>query len=65
MPIVRVTMIEGYGDEVRQRLALRLTDTVRGTIAAPADGVTVAIEEVKPSNYMRGGERGSMTGPRW
>jgi 4-oxalocrotonate tautomerase family enzyme len=56
MPIVRVTMIEGYADEVRQRLALRLTDTVRGTIAAPAQGVTVAIEEVKPSNYMRGGK---------
>ncbi|WP_029057279.1 tautomerase family protein [Stappia stellulata] len=55
MPIVRVTMIEGYAEEVRQRLALRLTDAVRGTIAAPADGVTVAIEEVRPSNYMRGG----------
>jgi 4-oxalocrotonate tautomerase family enzyme len=55
MPIVRVTMIEGYADDVRQRLARRLSDAVRGTIAAPAEGVTVAIEEVKPSNYMRGG----------
>ncbi|SDU14247.1 tautomerase family protein [Stappia sp. ES.058] len=55
MPIVRVTMIEGYAEEVRQTLARRLSDAVRGTIAAPAEGVTVAIEEVKPENYMRGG----------
>jgi 4-oxalocrotonate tautomerase family enzyme len=54
MPVVRITLIEGYGDEVRASLARRLTDAVRATIAAPLEGVTVAIEEVKPANYMRG-----------
>jgi phenylpyruvate tautomerase PptA (4-oxalocrotonate tautomerase family) len=35
MPVVRITLIEGYGDEVRASLARRLTDAVRATIAAP------------------------------
>jgi phenylpyruvate tautomerase PptA (4-oxalocrotonate tautomerase family) len=54
MPVVRLTLIEGYDDETRTRLAQRLTDAVRSTIAAPLDGITVAIEEVKPTSYMRG-----------
>ncbi|BCH28463.1 hypothetical protein MesoLjLc_03930 [Mesorhizobium sp. L-8-10] len=54
MPVVRTTLIEGYDDETRSRLAARLTDAVRSTIAAPLEGVTVVIEEVKPSSYMRG-----------
>lgn len=54
MPVVRMTVIEGYDDATRQRLARRLTDAVRSTIAAPLDGITIAIEEVKPASYMRG-----------
>ncbi len=54
MPVIRVTLIEGYDDETRRTLATRLTDAVRATIAAPLDGITVAIEEVKPASYMRG-----------
>jgi len=55
MPVIRVTLIEGYPEETRQRLGHALTSAVRATIAAPLDGITVAIEELKPSNYMRGG----------
>ncbi|MEI2384817.1 nuclear transport factor 2 family protein [Breoghania sp. JC706] len=54
MPIIRMTLIEGYDDDTRRRLATRLTDAVRATIAAPLNGITVAIEEVKPASYMRG-----------
>lgn len=54
MPVVRTTLIEGYDDETRSRLAVRLTDAVRSTIAAPLEGITVVIEEVKPTSYMRG-----------
>jgi phenylpyruvate tautomerase PptA (4-oxalocrotonate tautomerase family) len=54
MPVVRLTLIEGYDDATRTRLAQRLTDAVRSTIAAPLDGITVAIEEVQPTSYMRG-----------
>ncbi len=55
MPVVRVTIMEGYDEETRQRLGRRLSRAVRATIAAPLDGIVVAIEEVKPVNYMRGG----------
>jgi len=54
MPVIRTTLIEGYDDATKKRLAERLTDTVRATIAAPLDGITVILEEVKPSSYMRG-----------
>ena len=54
MPVVRMTLIEGYDDATRQRLATRLTDAVRSTIAAPLDGITIALDEVKPASYMRG-----------
>lgn len=50
-----MTLIEGYDDATKRQLATRLTDVVRATIAAPLEGITVAIEEVKPSGYMRGG----------
>lgn len=54
MPVVRLTLIEGYDDETKRRIAARLTDAVRATIAAPLEGITVAIEEVTASGYMRG-----------
>jgi len=54
MPIIRTTLIEGYHDDTRQKLATRLTDAVRATIAAPLEAITVTIEEVKPTSYMRG-----------
>lgn len=54
MPVIKVTLIEGYDDATRIRIGERLTDAVRSVIAAPLDGVTVAIEEVAPASYMRG-----------
>lgn len=54
MPVIRVMMIKGYAEDVRRRLGQVLTDAVRRVIAAPADGIIVAIEEVEPSNYLRG-----------
>jgi len=56
MPVIKVTLIEGYDGETVQRLAARLTDAVRATIAAPPEGITVIAEEVKPTSYMRGGK---------
>lgn len=63
MPVVRVTLIEGYDDATRQRLATRLTDAVSATIAAPLEGITVAIEEVRPTSYLRGRVRRSPGAP--
>ncbi len=54
MPIIRMTLMQGYDDQTRIKLSRRLTDAVLATIAAPSDGVTVAIDEVQPTSYMRG-----------
>ena len=54
MPVIELTLIEGYNEPTRRRLGESLTDAVRGVIDAPLEGVTVAIHEVKAENYMRG-----------
>ena len=56
MPVIAVTLIEGYEAEVRQRLCTRLTDAAMATIHAPAEAVTVFVNEVAPAGYMRGRE---------
>lgn len=57
MPVVTVTLIEGYDAATRRRLAERLTDAVTATIAAPPEAVTVMIRELPAQNYMRGRTR--------
>ena len=54
MPLIECTLIKGYGSEVRQRLAERVTDAACSSIGAASDFVTVTIKEVEPDNYMRG-----------
>ncbi len=54
MPVVSITLMEGYSEETREKLGHALTDAVRGTIGAPLDGTTVQIYEVPAANYMRG-----------
>ncbi|HEX6979289.1 MAG TPA: nuclear transport factor 2 family protein [Alphaproteobacteria bacterium] len=63
MPVVSVTLLEGYDAETREALARRLTRAVRATMAAPLDGTTIIINEVAPSSYMRGGVSGRRPGP--
>jgi phenylpyruvate tautomerase PptA (4-oxalocrotonate tautomerase family) len=55
MPVVTVTLIEGYDAGVREALMRRLTQAVRATIAAPLEGTTIVVNEVAPASYMRGG----------
>ncbi len=54
MPVIQVTLIEGYDDATRQRLCTRLTDAAMATIQTPAEAVTVYINEVSAAGYMRG-----------
>lgn len=62
MPVVTVTLIEGYDEATRRRLSERLTDAVRATIDAPPEAVTVILNEVALGSYMRG-RRGRKPGP--
>lgn len=57
MPVVTITLMEGYDDAIKTRICERLSDAVSQTIAAPLDGITVVIHEVSPSGYMRGRQR--------
>lgn len=55
MPVINVTMLGGvYDEEVKKRIAEALTDAMRTVIAAPPEGVIVALNEVPAGNYMRG-----------
>ena len=57
MPIVTVTLIEGYDEATREDLAGRLSDAARAAIGAPLDGITVVLNEVPAANYLRGRRR--------
>lgn len=57
MPVVQVTLIEGYDDEARARLCAALADAVRLVLPAPPEAITVALHEVAPAAYSRGGPR--------
>lgn len=54
MPVVTLTLMQGYDSDTRQRLTAALSRGVRSVIAAPDDGTTVVIYETAPENYRRG-----------
>ena len=54
MPVITVTLIEGYSEATRRRLEERLTDAACVTIGAPFEGITIVVSEVPAANYMRG-----------
>lgn len=57
MPVVTVTLIEGYDEATRAGLSTGITRAVKAAIDAPLEGITVVINEVKAANYLRGGQR--------
>ncbi|MFN3401468.1 MAG: nuclear transport factor 2 family protein [Ferrovibrio sp.] len=63
MPVIRVTLIEGYDEAVRDRLIEGYSAVTRTVLEAIPDGITVAIEEVKQSNYRRGNQRKNPKAP--
>lgn len=63
MPYIQVTLIEGYSETARVRMSERMTRALRATIAAPLDGTIVAINELSPSSWMRGGKSFRSPGP--
>lgn len=55
MPVVQITLIDGYDAATKDRLHQALTAAVRSAIGAPLDGITVMIQETAAENYRRGG----------
>ena len=57
MPMINVTLMEGYAEPVRERMAHQMTCAVGAVLEAPAEAITVMIQEVAPANYSRGDQR--------
>ncbi len=55
MPVVQMTVIEGYDDATKARLLKGMTHVVLSVMAAKPDGVVTMLNEVKASAYARGG----------
>ncbi|KGA96098.1 4-oxalocrotonate tautomerase [Alkalihalobacillus alcalophilus ATCC 27647 = CGMCC 1.3604] len=59
MPIVTVQMLEGRTDEQKQELVEKVTAAVSESIGAPAERVSIVIEEMKKTNFAVAGKRAS------
>ena len=57
MPIVTVKMLEGRTDEQKRALCDKVTQAVTETTGAPAQSVTVIIEEMLKNHYAVAGKR--------
>lgn len=55
MPILIVKMIEGKSDEIKAQLVKVLTDGCVNVLGSNPGNVEVVIEEMKASNYSKGG----------
>ena len=54
MPIVEISVIEGYSDADKTRLCTALTQATRLVVPAAPDAVTVMLRELPAGHYMRG-----------
>lgn len=59
MPIVTVKMLEGRSDDQKKALVEKVTAAVTETTGAPAERVTVIIEEMKKNHFATAGVRAS------
>lgn len=59
MPIITVKMLEGRTDDQKRELVEKVTEAVTSTTQAPAERVSVVIEEMKPQNFGLAGVRPS------
>lgn len=57
MPIVTVKMIEGRTDEQKKALVEKVTAAIVETTNAPAEAVSIIIEEMSKNHYATGGVR--------
>ena len=59
MPIVTVKMLEGRTDEQKKALVEQVTAAVVETVNAPAEAVSIIIEEMAKNHYAKAGVRAS------
>lgn len=57
MPIVTIKMIEGRTDEQKRALVEEVTKAVTKTVDAPAENVSIIIEEMSKNHFAKAGVR--------
>lgn len=57
MPIVTIKMLEGRTDDQKRALVEEVTQAVSKTVNAPAENVSIIIEEMPKSHYATAGVR--------
>lgn len=55
MPLVQVQILKGRPDGVKAQLARALSDAVSKTLGIDSDRVSVIVQEVPATHWMRGG----------
>ena len=56
LPIIEITLVEGRGFELKQKLAKEVTPAVVSAIGAPRESIRVILREVPPWHFAAGGE---------
>lgn len=56
MPLIHVTLIAGYSDDLKLRLTQALSRAARAVIPAKPEATIIAVNDVPPSGYLRGTE---------
>lgn len=54
MPVIQVSLIEGYDDATKTRLCQRLSAAARTVIAAKPEATTVMVQDIPGAGYLRG-----------
>ncbi len=56
MPIVKIELLEGRSDEVKDRLAQAVTEAFTEIAGTPPDATTVVFVDVSPANWFVAGK---------
>lgn len=54
MPVIQVSLVEGYDEAVKRRLCKRLSDAARTVIPAKPEATIVMVQDVPAAGYLRG-----------
>lgn len=57
MPIATIKLLEGRTDEQKKALVEKVTQAIIETTGAPAEHVTIILEEMPKTHYAVGGKR--------
>lgn len=54
MPVIQVSLVEGYDAAVKRRLCKRLSDAARTVVPAKPEATIVMVQDIPAAGYLRG-----------